>query len=248
MIPAHIHQGEPLPTYLARKSRNLLFNPAKKAQAEKDRQTRETTNFQENLLLRLPAELRNQIYDLLLPSKKEIKRSLHHRSQGRLPPILHVCRQLRRETYPLFFSRNTPVITLQHLTQHVRSPQRIRSTINVLPDYGTLSWRNFRIETCSRCFHADGFAVLANIDVLIDRDAQTVSCQPRGASYLRPCCRMAQKNYSKKLTAAIQGIGFQDGGKRLRRDHFERLAIKMDENRQDWLKSSRRVIPQGRFG
>lgn len=57
--------------------RELLFKPSKKAQAEKRRATRQESNLSRGLL-RLPAELRNQIYKEVIPTDQEIvKRKIH---------------------------------------------------------------------------------------------------------------------------------------------------------------------------
>ncbi|KAF2486332.1 hypothetical protein BDY17DRAFT_291280 [Neohortaea acidophila] len=248
MLSIHAQTAEPLPQYIARKTQKFLhphLPSVKRTIYEAGRTTRSTANSTAPFF-RLPTELRNAIYLQLLPRNREVKRSRHPRAQPRLPALLQVCQQMRAETYPIFFAANSVFMTLQHLTQHPRSPLLMRSTLNLLPDKpGTDLWRSVRIECSSRCFHADGFAVLSNIDIFIDRAAQTIRCQPRAAAhYLRPCCQRAQKEFGAKLLKELQAREFHIGRKRLRKEDFVRLAKRMDESRGDWPKSGKRVIPQ----
>ena len=220
----------------------MFFKSSRKTQAEKDRLAREETNLHRGIL-QLPAELRNQIYEQSIISGREIKHGHHWQYLKRLPPLLHVCRGIREEVYPLFFGTNQVTIILNHLVLHPRSVVRMRSCVLLLPDNGTTSWRKLRIECCSRCFHPDGFAVLTNMDVFIDRSEGTVMCQPRAYQSLRPCCQQAQKEYSTKLVSQIKSCGLPDEKRKLRRQDVERLARRMDENRGDWPKSAKRVVP-----
>lgn len=52
---------------------------------------------------RLPAELRLQIYDRILPSKIEIYESSFTKQPESMPVGLHVCRLIRREVAALFY-------------------------------------------------------------------------------------------------------------------------------------------------
>ena len=90
----------------------MLFRSRKRTQAEKDRKVREDANRCQGFL-RLPAELRNQIYELVIPSGHEIKQTNYQRYQ--LPACLHVCRYVREEVLPIFYGRNLVIIILQHL-------------------------------------------------------------------------------------------------------------------------------------
>ena len=231
-----------------------LFRSRKKDQATKDkRAAREVANSQQRLL-QLPAELRNQIYELLLPADDIIRRkfySLHQQEVThklyppyKLPPLLRVCRQVRAEVLPLFYGSNLVSITLQHLLLHRYSSLRLKSCANLLPDYGTTSWRQIKLESSSRCFHADGFAVLANVDIFIDRGKGIVTCVPRGSQVLRQCCKDAQKVFSNRVAAEIKSMGLHERERKLRPHDFERLAQRMDENRTDWPMAPRRVIPR----
>ena len=90
----------------------MLFKSRKKAQAEKGRATREEQNLSRGLL-RLPAELRNQIFEMIIPTDQDIvKRKIHVsvylnassflRSAILLPfsQALRACDLRLRETYP----------------------------------------------------------------------------------------------------------------------------------------------------
>lgn len=227
---------------------DTLFKSKKTAQAEIDRASREKANLHQRFL-QLPAELRNQIYEYVIPTGKEVRRSQYSHIPYRLPKILHSCRQIREEVLSLFYGRNVFVIVLQHLTLHRSLTLRVRDCANLLPEGGTTAWRKIRIESSSSCFHSDGFAVLAKVDVMIDRTEGTVSCQPRGSSTLAQCCRGSQKEYCKRLTAEVKSMKLQDRERKLRRQDFEKLARKRDECKPDWT-SPRQVLPSRseRFG
>lgn len=227
----------------------MLFKSSKKIRAEKERAVREEANLGQRFL-QLPAELRNQIYELVIPSDKEVKRKRYPLYQCQLPSLLHVSRRIREEAFPLFYGRNLVTINLQHLTLHRWSVLRVQSCINLLPDSGTPSWRLIRIESNARCFHSDGFAVLANVDVFIDRGASeasiegSVTCHPRSSQSLSNCCQAAQKAYGRRLADEIRKAKLHNRERKLRPHDFERLAQRMDENRADWPMSPRRVIPR----
>lgn len=53
----------------------------------------------------MPAEIRNHIYELVLVSESPIKATEHPRDA--IPPLLQVCRQVRSEALPIFYSQNT---------------------------------------------------------------------------------------------------------------------------------------------
>ena len=56
-------------------------------------------------LLKLPAELRNHIYELVVVSEKDIEIGLR-KHQLIHPSIINSCRQIRAETGPMFYSKN----------------------------------------------------------------------------------------------------------------------------------------------
>lgn len=206
---------------------------------------REAANFRQ-AFIQLPAELRNQIYELVIPSGQEIaKRHVHPKSrgwQGQLPSLLHVCRRMRKEVFPIFYGTNLITIELEHLMLHPSAVPRIRSCVNLLPVDGTTCWRVMRIEKSSRCFHPDG-AKFTTIVARIDRSEGTISCQPRAFRPL-PCCQTAAKECSVRLSKEIKSRGLHDSKHKLRAKDFERLSLRMDESRADWPKSPRRVIPK----
>ena len=233
----------------------FLRSKKKANAAEQARAAREVANAQQAFFSKLPAELRNQIYEQVLPIGWEVNPSqTPFLKYIPLPDILHVCRQSRGEALPLFYGRNTIVITLQHMTLHRLSTQRLNSAANVLPSMGL--WRHIRIESCSRCFHDDGFAILANVDVFIHRgrgEEGTVTARPRGQKTFAKCCQDAQNRYSKRLCSEIRKAGLHRGERQLGRKDFERLARHVDENKgEDNFMAPRRVIPSwsertGRF-
>lgn len=60
-------------------------------------------------LMRLPPELRNRIYDLVVIESQPITISIRKRRFGtpmRPPALLHNCRQLRAEASPVYYSSN----------------------------------------------------------------------------------------------------------------------------------------------
>lgn len=73
------------------------------------------TTHQESRLMKLPAELRNLIYELVVVEAKTIDIVDPDHVQGgpgvseraKQPGIAQVCRQLRREVLPIFYSQNT---------------------------------------------------------------------------------------------------------------------------------------------
>lgn len=221
----------------------MLFKSNKRVRAEKERAPREEANLRQRFL-QLPAELRNQIYEHAIPSNEEVKRKRHSRRQCLLPALLHVSRRIREEVFPLFYGRNLVTIVIQHLTLHRWSILRIQSCANLLPDTGTTAWRLLRVESSARCFHDDGFAVMADVDVFIDRGAGTVTCHPRSSQSLHKCCQLAQKAHGKRLVEDIRKSKLHERDKKLRPLDFEKLAQRMDENRADWPMSPRRVVPK----
>ncbi|CAK4031010.1 Hypothetical predicted protein [Lecanosticta acicola] len=87
-------------------------------------QALEADNSESSSFLRLPAELRNSIYELVLPQNRTLRVNRHtktnnvgrivadwHRSfldrQSLQPALLYVCRQTRRETTPMFYLHNS---------------------------------------------------------------------------------------------------------------------------------------------
>ncbi|KAK3683281.1 hypothetical protein LTR37_020394 [Vermiconidia calcicola] len=234
----------------------MLFRRSKKIKAEEDRRhQREVANLHHRFF-KLPAELRNQIYELVVPVGREIKRSqnFYARSQDcRLPTLLQLCRRAREEVLPLFYGRNLVVIDLQHMTLHRLSTPRMKSSSSLLPPEGTATWRKIRIKSRSRCFHADGFAVLANIDIFIDRSSGIITARPQGQKSLSKCCQDAQHGYAKRLSAEIRKAELQDRERKLRRQDFERLARRVDENKEaDNFMAPQRMMPSweervGRF-
>lgn len=222
------------------------FRPGKKAQAEKDRKLREEENLRQ-AFFRLPAELRNQIYDMVMPTGQEIvKRHILPKSrgwQGNLPPLMQVCHQLRQELFVLFYTSNLFTVCLNDFLMHPKSQQRRRSSVVLLPQGGTACLRNIKIESCGRCFHS-GFARQPNVNAYIDRSQGTVVCEPRYSRFLDPCCKAAAEKYSNKLSEQIRLSRFHDEKQKLRREDFERLTRRMDESRKDWPKSPKRVIPR----
>ncbi|KAK5715899.1 hypothetical protein LTR15_009724 [Elasticomyces elasticus] len=62
------------------------------------------------LLLTLPAELRNAIYELVLPQDIIIEVDQNMRA----PPLLQVCREVRIETVPMWYLGNTFQHTIKH--------------------------------------------------------------------------------------------------------------------------------------
>ena len=223
-----------------------MFWSRKKDQAEKQRKAREDHNLHQ-MFFQLPAELRNQIYELVIPSDQDIvKRSVHNGARGwpgGLPALLHVCHQLREEIFPVFYGTNVVTVILEDLMLHPRSQPRIRSCVNLIPQDGTLALRKLKIETCARCFH-EGWARQPSVHALIDRTRGTLLCKPRYSQFLKPCCNAAAVKYSERLSSIIKSSGFLDGKRKLKREDFERLMRRMDENRRDWPMSPKRVIPR----
>lgn len=56
-------------------------------------------------LHRLPAEIRNRIYEFALASDAPVDATQHPRDA--IPPLLQVCRQVRLEALPFFYAHNT---------------------------------------------------------------------------------------------------------------------------------------------
>ena len=198
--------------------------------------------------MKLPGELRNIIWEMVIPKEREVvKRHVHPRSRGwsgGLPPVLQVCRFFRQELYPLFYSTNLFTVCLEDLLMHPKSINRAKSSVNLLPKEGNLYLRNIKIESCARCFHS-GWARQPNVIARVDRSEGTITCQPpRLSRFLEPCCQAAAKKYSARLISQIEACGFQDGKRKIRREDFERLMRRMDESRRDWPKSPRRVVPR----
>ena len=222
------------------------FKPGRKAQAEKERKLREEENLRQ-AFFKLPAELRNEIYNMVMPTGQDIvKRHLHPRArgwQGGLPPLMQVCHQLREELFYLFYSTNVFTVCLTDFLLHPKSEQRRRSSVLLLPKEGTACLRMIKIESCGRCFHS-GFARQPNVNAIVDRSQGTVVCQPRYSKFLEPCCKAAATRYSAKLSDEIRRSGFHDEKRKLRQTDFERLTRRMDEDKKDWPKASKRVVPR----
>lgn len=223
----------------------MFFRNSTKVRVEQERVSREETNRRQGLL-RLPAELRNQIYDYLVPFGKSIAGDDMRCKQQPLPALLHVCRQTREDISPIFYGRNIVTINLLHLTLHKWSNIRMRSAANLLPDAGTTCWRRLQVKSSSRCFHDDGYAKLTNMEVEINRMQGTLECRREHFFYrlLEPCCKAAYEAYNKRLIAEMRKAGLHDQHHKLRRHDLERLARRMNENRNDWPKSPKRVVPR----
>ncbi|KJX92692.1 hypothetical protein TI39_contig5831g00006 [Zymoseptoria brevis] len=70
---------------------------------------------------KLSAELRNRIYDQVLPDDDEIEvysANLSKPSEDYQPPITQVCREMRAETLPMFYGRNQFVLPLTTEDEH----------------------------------------------------------------------------------------------------------------------------------
>lgn len=61
---------------------------------------------------RLPAELRNHIYDLALVDAGRIEVNRNLSTHWNPPPLLQACRQLRNEASPVYYGNNT--FTIEH--------------------------------------------------------------------------------------------------------------------------------------
>lgn len=150
------------------------------AGAERDRAAREEAN-RDSWLLRLPAELRNYIYDLAVP---------HGRNMGICAardlveqcPLLAVCRQTQKEVMPIFFGTNTFMILLRSLAKRSHH-WRSKSKQLTFSDHAFASIRKFVLvnnylcrigrQKLPHCLHLDG------VVISIDRDREAVEiCAP----------------------------------------------------------------------
>ncbi|KAK5122990.1 hypothetical protein LTR85_003556 [Meristemomyces frigidus] len=92
-------------------------------QEEADRALKSSHNYTKSPLLSLPAELRNQIYDLLLPDMifcrgAEREGGMCMRWHPReIPMLMRVCRHSRSELYAILFGDKGRIICL-HDSKH----------------------------------------------------------------------------------------------------------------------------------
>lgn len=57
-----------------------------------------------NLLLKLPSELRNQIYELVLPQSTVV--TIAKGANTKEPPLLQTCKQIRQESSSTYYANN----------------------------------------------------------------------------------------------------------------------------------------------
>ena len=107
-------------------------------QASEQNTIAETSQFHQSRSLRLPAELRNRIYELALINDKAYdvatratteddaspvkdKVAIHTQMHASEPALLYTCKEIREEGHPIFYGRNAFGHDL-HSTHEVLDP------------------------------------------------------------------------------------------------------------------------------
>lgn len=156
------------------------------AAAEKDRATREDAN-RHSWLLKLPAELRNYVYELAVPQGRHVG-ICATRDFIEQCPLLGVCRQLQAEVMPMFFGGNTFMIPLRSLAK--RSHHWRKRTHPSFTEDAFASLSRFELvnnylcrvgrQRLPHCLHLDG------VVVKVDRQMEeVVACQPIASSGIK---------------------------------------------------------------
>jgi len=199
------------------------------AAADRDRMERQETN-QQSFLLKLPAEIRNQIYGLLVPRGTQVG-ICSPRGMVNQCPLLAVCRQIQIEVMPMYFGSNTFTILLRSFAKRSHGPWH-RKSHRSFSENAFASIQRFQVvnnhlcrtgrQRLPHCLHLDG------VVVMIDRKAEIVTaCKPicnSGISLVHeqsphpfaiaderpcysPCCLKARKESEDRLVASAKAIG-----------------------------------------
>ncbi|KAM3418741.1 hypothetical protein BST61_g4715 [Cercospora zeina] len=135
-------------------------------------------------LFELPAELRNRIYELVIPSNTivEIRRGCQNQ-----PGITRASRQLRTETLPMFYDRTIVKFGLVKEREY----QAARSWIKTAARAGTLNaFKQFRFVT------TDTYPVTIVLRMAEDKSAWNIAIMKRAGREL----------FAGQLSAGPQGL------------------------------------------
>jgi hypothetical protein len=99
-----------------------------------------------NLLFKLPPELRNRIYELVLPRRPPLQPVYYYaeaRLQWKEPPLIRTSKQIRHEALPMFYAVNEfTLLASENLL--ARMANRLREVI--VPSCGPKPFSNFHID------------------------------------------------------------------------------------------------------
>lgn len=144
------------------------------AAAERERAAREEAN-RNCWLLKLPAELRNYIYELVVPRDRHVGICATRDFVDQCP-LLAVCRQLQAEVMPIFFGGNNFMILLRSLAKHSHHWRKRPQAAFTEDAFASL--RRFQLvnnylcrvgrQRLPHCLHLDG------VVVMVDREKELV--------------------------------------------------------------------------
>lgn len=209
--------------------------------AEQSRGAREESNRTRCIILRLAPEIRNQIYEHIIPANDIITRDIsHYKAHGKqlrqayhFPALLHTSRQIRKDNLPLFFGNNTFAIHLRYLMFKPKASLRPPALTDLLTDESIASLRHICIVDSSSCRHSYS-VVEAEIYVGIDRVNGKLSRRLAGSySEGNRCCRKVQEEYLRRLVPEVETTGFHLPSHRLMREDFQDLAERMVRHREE---------------
>lgn len=210
------------------------------AAAEKERASRELSNGRV-IFLTLPGEIRNYIYDLVVPQDRSIGVSAP-RDLFEICPLLGVCRQIQAETMPIFFGNNTFMILLRSLAKRSHHHLRQKKPGRNFTENAFASLRDFQLvnnylcrvgrQRLPHCLHLDG------VVIRIDRNNEKVTTMPpmcsSGISLLNnsspqpfrgsddhpcfsACCLKSRKEAENHLKQEVEKLGVHFKHRRLSR-------------------------------
>lgn len=216
----------------------MLLKNRDSSKPGRERAAREAANYQQGLL-RLPVELRMEIYRHLFPADKK-----HTKIQGHLwlkcgfIPILHVCRRIRADVIPVFFGKTIATVHLRELNRK-KSMFKHEGFYDILDDRSVAYLRWIKIKYHSECSD-NGPSGFGNVVILIDRLTERVhvdsqsSFTSRGSSH--EGCRGSWMAYIDRLIEKIKTMKLNTRDHHLSKQDFEELS-KLKESRPCQLKT-----------
>lgn len=208
-----------------------------------ERAGREAANFQQGLL-RLPAELRLEIYRYIFLTNENCNlKQGSYWLRGGFPPILHVCRRIRAEVIPIFCGNSMATVHLRDIALK-KSMFKQKGFYDILDDRSVACLRWIRIKYHSECSD-HGPWNFGNVAILVDRATGRVSVDSQSSFVSREAsherCQDAWLAYIERLIEEIKIRNLNTWSHTLRKVDFQELA-KLRESRPCQPKASRRMV------
>ncbi|KAK5166866.1 uncharacterized protein LTR77_007595 [Saxophila tyrrhenica] len=226
-----------------------------KPRTEEDRAAREVANSTSRLL-QLPPELRNRIYEYVLPYRQDLRGSVCYNQQWIFSQcrIFHASRQLRQEALSLFAGSNLFEIRLHFGELHTLSMMNVLCQDPVAAN----ALRNVEVVCSFTCAHAHTIMPFFGcVSVFFDRKAGTVTrtgaeswtnnmeCD-RNLKYglVGEKCQRVREERVATLLQEVQAVGLHEKEGGFRKDELEELAARIVKKRR---KGSGVVMPKVNF-